>query len=429
MHSLPFNFLRPSEEVIAKMFDFRSLNRAKLPIFSTISFAAIFLLIIFADSFISNLSLHSVAFGTKRTPQQELQTHNKQKLKSTSTQKPLLLVKEEVEVSYGEVHNHLVPPFNVSREERIAWFKRKFPEFEIFESSRLTSQFDSRVREFFGHGCEIQFFMTWISPAKSFGRREFLAMESLFKAHPRGCLTILSKTMDSVSGYRILEPLLERGFRALAVTPDLSFLFKDTPAEAWFNDIKTGKRDPGEIPLAQNLSNLIRLAILYKYGGIYLDTDFIVLKDFSGMRNSIGAQSIDAYGNWTRLNNAVLVFDKNHPLLYKFIEEFASTFDGNRWGHNGPYLVSRVVERSLATKALYNFTILPPIAFYPVDWSRIPGFFVRPNTWTQTKWVEAKLLQLSGGATYGGVFSTVNLKLFVSNGRCLNVIHWSAYAR
>ena len=77
----------------------------------------------------------------------------------------------------------------------------------------------------------------------------------------------------------------------------------DTPALAWFDRIKSGEQNRGEIPLAQNLSNLIRLVILYKYGGVHLDTDFITLKDFSGLRNSIEAQSIDATGSWTRLNN------------------------------------------------------------------------------------------------------------------------------
>lgn len=60
---------------------------------------------------------------------------------------------------------------------------------------------------------------------------------------------------------------------------------KNTSAEYWFIDLKNGKKDPGKVSLAQNLSNLIRLAILYKYDGIYFDTDFIILKEFSILRN------------------------------------------------------------------------------------------------------------------------------------------------
>ncbi|PON43536.1 Alpha 1,4-glycosyltransferase domain containing protein [Parasponia andersonii] len=298
------------------------------------------------------------------------------------------------------INNPFVPPLNATEGERIAWLQRKLPKLDIFKSDRVTRQFHSRVLQFFDPGCDIRVFMTWISPAMSFGSREFLAVESLFKAHPNGCLMILSRTLDSVRGYRILKPLIDRRFKVQAVTPDLPFLFNDTPAETWLNDIKRGNKDPGEIPLAQNLSNLMRLAVLYKYGGVYLDTDFIVLKPLTRLRNSIGAQSVDvASKNWTRLNNAVLIFDMKHPLLWSFLEEFASTFDGNRWGHNGPYLVSRVVRRVETTPGL-NFIVLPPMAFYPVDWTKIGGLFERPKSEAQSRWVKAKLLQLSGD-TYG----------------------------
>ncbi|KAL3531710.1 hypothetical protein ACH5RR_005231 [Cinchona calisaya] len=290
--------------------------------------------------------------------------------------------------------------------------KEMLPDLDMFNSTGITRQFDARLTKFLdGEGaqsnnlgkCQVHFFMTWISPASSFGTREFVVMESIFKENHNACLIILTKTLDSPGGRRILKPLLELGYRVVALTPDLSSLFKNTPAEAWFNYLRTGKIDPGKVPLAQNLSNLIRLAVLYKYGGVYLDTDFIVLRDFSMLRNVIGAQSVDANGNWTRLNNAVLVFDKKHPLLYEFMQEFQLTFDGNSWGHNGPYLVSRVVYR-LATNTMtqdYNFTVLPPIAFYPVGWIGIDGFFKRPSNPVFSKWASAKLRQLNNGETYG----------------------------
>ncbi|KAJ7942550.1 Lactosylceramide 4-alpha-galactosyltransferase [Quillaja saponaria] len=378
--------------ICKRMLDYRLLNRAKLCVFSIIAFSAIIFLI-YADSLVFNKSKTSAAEETSEV----FQAHkSKARIRSAVIRVQLRSMKEEKDdkIDDGSDQIILVAPFNVTEEERVAWFRKKLPEFKIFKSNNLTRQFHGRVLEFFSHGCEAQFFMTWISPASSFGGREMLSLESLFKVHPQVCLMILSRTMDSKHGYRILKPLLDRGFKVHAVTPDLPFLFKGTPAEAWFHELRRGNKDPGEIPLSQNLSNLIRLAVLYKYGGIYLDTDFVVLKPFTGLRNSIGAQSMDMVSKkWTRLNNAVLVFDINHPLLFKFIEEFALTFDGNKWGHNGPYLVSRVVER-LGKRPGYNFTVLPPMAFYPVDWTRIGGLFKKPKSQGESRWVEAKLLQL-----------------------------------
>ena len=383
-----------------KMFHYQVLSRARFPLFFTLTlFGVAMIYIIYTD----NIIYDSFESGKNEIPK-FLEAHERAqgKLRSSIGNMKLQLrsMKEGIDEVEDENWKSLVPPFNVTEKQRISWFREKMPKSKVFMTNNLTQQFHSRVREFFRSGCEEHFFMTWIAPARSFGRRGFFSMESLFKAHPTGCLMILSRSLDSRSGYRILKPLVDRGFKVNAVTPDLAYLFKNTPAEAWFKEIKSGKKDPGEIPIAQNLSNLMRLAVLYKYGGVYLDTDFIVLKPFRGLKNLIGAQSMDMESkNWTRLNNAVLIFDVNHPLLLKFIEEFASTFDGNKWGHNGPYLVSRVVER-IRKKPGNNFTVLPPMAFYPVDWIRINRLFQKPANQGDSIWVQHKLLQLSG-ETYG----------------------------
>ncbi|KAK9159036.1 hypothetical protein Scep_005610 [Stephania cephalantha] len=272
----------------------------------------------------------------------------------------------------------LVCPTNMTAEERKAWMKKKVPEFGIFRSTALSQQFEQRAEKFFNGGCDGQFFMTWIAPVKSFRERDFIAMETLFDAHPNGCLMILSRSMDSKNGREILKPLIERGFKVTALTPDWSFLLKETHGEGWLAEIKEGRRDPGEIPLAQNLSNLLRLAVLYKYGGIYLDTDFIVLKKLTDLTNAIGAQSVDPIsGKWNRVNNAILIFDKKHPILKEFIARFSLNFDGNRWGFNGPHMLTTVIGK-LERRPDYNITILPMPAFYPVDWNKISVFFKKP---------------------------------------------------
>ncbi|KAG2262361.1 hypothetical protein Bca52824_069440 [Brassica carinata] len=272
---------------------------------------------------------------------------------------------------------------------------------EMFSGDNLSDKFQRKANEFTGDiGCEVKFVMTWISSADLFGKREVLAIESVFKSHPHGCLMILSATMDSPQGYTTLKPFLDRGYKVVAVTPDLPFLLKGTAGETWLEEIRSGRRDPGKIPLAQNLSNIMRLAYLYKYGGVYLDTDMILLKSFKGLNNMIGAQTLDpSYTNWTRLNNAVLIFDKNHPLLLKFIEEFAQTFNGNVWGYNGPYLVSRVAK-AVEGSSEYNFTVMRPSAFYPVNWIEIEKFFKVPKTEKESKWVNVKLLQMQS-RSYG----------------------------
>ncbi|KAK8563874.1 hypothetical protein V6N13_005905 [Hibiscus sabdariffa] len=386
----------------AKIFGCRLVNRAKSPL-SSIIFFLVLMFFMLVNTIISNTSLEPVA-STRKEDSQALQTLKVVgKTSSDVVLLPLpLTVSTQNKIIEVDNEHRDSPASSMSgkKEHGVGRFRRKLPEYGIFKSDDLTKKFHGRVLEFFNDGCEVHFFMTWFSTAESFGRRETMAVESVFKSHPNGCLMILSRTMDSVRGYRILKPLLDRGFKVAAVAPNFPFLVNNTPAEAWFNDMKSGKKDPGGIPLAQNLSNLMRLLVLHKYGGVYLDTDFMVLKSFKGLKNTIGAQSIDGVSkNWTRLNNAVLVFDMNHPLLFKFIEEFALTFDGNKWGHNGPYMVSRVVRR-VEGRAGYNFTILPPMAFYPVDWIKIGSLFKAPRDRAGSRWVDGKVQQLKG-KTYG----------------------------
>ncbi|XP_076927982.1 uncharacterized protein LOC143591756 [Bidens hawaiensis] len=379
---------------------------AGLRIFSALSVGAIFFTYIFTThTLTSNLSNHPLVLNNQTLI---IQQHHV-KLTSYRILKPAHAQQTHV---LRDDHNPLVPSIN------------HFIEFDILKSTAFTRTFKKRANEFFKAGCKVRFFMIWMSTSmRVFGDREFIAVDSLFKSNPNSCLMILSNTMDSGQGFQILKPLINRGCHVQAMTPDLDFLFKNTPAQSWLDNIKKGTRDPGKIPLAQNLSNLIRLAILYKYGGVYIDTDFVILKDFSSLRNSIGAQSAKRSGNWTRLNNAVLVFDKNHLLLYKFMEEFASTFDGNKWGYNGPYLVSRVVERE-ATNLKMNFTVLPPRAFYPVDWTRVGGFFTTPVNKVHRRWVEAKVYQLKKLAYGVHLWNKQSSKLRIEEGSIMGrLIH------
>lgn len=309
----------------------------------------------------------------------------------------------------------------MTAQKRRMWLKENWNKFQILQTDALSDQFLTRMNSFLcGHdptgssrtshkngeaslekqrhhwsedGCGVKsnpclqrFFFTWISPsASNFGVREQLAIESVFKWHPSACVVIFSRSLDTPEGRKLFKPFSSRGYRIMAVTPDHASLFYDTPAARWFRKLREGLQDPGEINLMQNLSNIMRLVALYKYGGIYLDTDMIVLKSFSNLRNTVGAQSMNLVnGKWTRLNNAVLVFDRNHTVVLKFIREFDRTFDGNKWGYNGPYLVSRVVKKLKNSEESHAVSVLSDSAFYPYNWMRIRSIFRAPANKTDT---------------------------------------------
>ncbi|KAK8607932.1 hypothetical protein V6N13_023376 [Hibiscus sabdariffa] len=364
------------------------------------SFLALFLLVLLACNgfsvFYINLPVPAKSSPEPANFLPEILPGDKTVTKLSSSSPVMYAVKEENPPLVSKTHTPLLQKPNVSMAARPKRHRSSHQQtLKTLHLEAKTKGFSSKIKGFFQNSnCKPRFFMTWISSLHSLGDRELLAIESVFKSHPKACLVIVSNTLDSKMGNIVLKPFFDKGFKLIAVSPDFDFVFKNTDAESWFNRLKKGNVDPGGVSLGQNLSNLLRLALLYKYGGVYIDTDVIVLKSFNHLRNAIGAQSINVQTkSWSRLNNAVLVFDKQHLLLFEFIREFALTFDGNKWGHNGPYLVSRVVER-VANRPGFNFTVMPPSAFYPVDWSRIRTLFRGPNDRDHSEWLHRKLEEI-----------------------------------
>ena len=114
-----------------KKFDYRLLScTAKNPIFSTISFAAIFFLI-YANSIVSNLSITTTFdFQTNEIIDPHETDHNNQEQpalefesSTLNTTAPLIPTQEKVvEEEDSETQGPLIPPDTVSKEERLVWF-------------------------------------------------------------------------------------------------------------------------------------------------------------------------------------------------------------------------------------------------------------------------------------------------------------------
>ncbi|XP_024993211.1 lactosylceramide 4-alpha-galactosyltransferase-like isoform X2 [Cynara cardunculus var. scolymus] len=332
-----------------------------------------------------SMSLNSVLHSMHDVQQEQQQKEQR-----------ISLVKEETPPVISNSHLPLLRKSHSLRLESEDFPSKKKRILELLTSMESSGglrqgDFRARVKEFFSKNetsCKVRFFMTWISSLDSFSDKEFHSIETLFNTHPKGCLLIVSNSMDSSKGNQILRPFLDKGFRVTAISPDLNYLLKNTEAESWFSRIIKGDIDAG----------------------------------FSKLKNSIGAQTLDLGSkNWSRLNNAVMVFDKMHPLVYKFIEEFSLTFNGNKWGHNGPYLVSRVVSR-LQGRPGYNFTILPPPAFYPVNWNRVRNLFRGPKNETDAKWLRGKLRQIRSQSYAVHLWNKQSRKLHIKEGSILRKI-------
>ena len=115
-------------------------------------------------------------------------------------------------------------------------------------------------------------------------------------------------------------------------------------------------------------SDVLRLQKLIEFGGIYLDTDVFVHRDFDDLlHNSVvmGQEGVDGeFG----LANAVILAEPNAPFLCRWLEEyrsFRSKGNDEFWSEH-----SVILPQKLAREYPEEITILPYTAFFWPLWSR-----------------------------------------------------------
>ncbi|XP_060665854.1 lactosylceramide 4-alpha-galactosyltransferase-like [Drosophila nasuta] len=105
--------------------------------------------------------------------------------------------------------------------------------------------------------------------------------------------------------------------------------------------------------LMNNISNLLRLLVLYRYGGLYLDMDMLVLRRFENESiNFLGAEPNFSVGNSVI---GLKPYGFGRKLAELFLLDFQRNYNGNIWAQNGPRSVSRVMSYVCNTN---NITVM-----------------------------------------------------------------------
>jgi len=113
---------------------------------------------------------------------------------------------------------------------------------------------------------------------------------------------------------------------------------------------------------AAGASNVIRLHVLRKYGGIYVDPDFIHLKSFDQIQNFDLLTAFVARQPDGCLCNACFGAEPNHPWINAMVDNYGDQrVRDAAWGCHimEPYLTPDV-------------TILPTDTLYPYNWNESP---------------------------------------------------------
>lgn len=166
-------------------------------------------------------------------------------------------------------------------------------------------------------------------------------------------------------------------------------VYENTPLYQWW----TSKRKLIEKSKFKihDLSDTIRIALIYKYGGFYSDLDNILIKNLEPLHN-LNAIACSSNGKNYKTNNAVFIFKKSNKFLYYVMEMLVKSYKINIWAYNGPNLIERSLKTYCKSNDIYkellftensefkklnstkisdacDMVLLNEKYFYPIHWS------------------------------------------------------------
>ncbi|KAG8580354.1 hypothetical protein GDO81_007264 [Engystomops pustulosus] len=184
------------------------------------------------------------------------------------------------------------------------------------------------------------------------------------------------------------EELVKKHFPTLTPQSNIYFfplkfeeLFNNTPLHSWFSKINTQQQSFW----THVSSDGCRLVLVWKYGGVYMDTDVISIR-------IIPKQDFLAAESATYSSNGVFGFTRGHDFTQKCMEDFVQNYNSKIWGQQGPLLLTRVAKRLYSVPHFSekedimcgNVTVFNPDRFYPVPcgewrkyyqvWDKLPTF-------------------------------------------------------
>ncbi|KAK0181144.1 hypothetical protein PV327_003451 [Microctonus hyperodae] len=156
---------------------------------------------------------------------------------------------------------------------------------------------------------------------------------------------------------------------------------KHTPIEEWWN--KTDVLKTSLWPTV-HISDILRLITIWKYGGIYFDTDVIVKSSFEEIGNFAGAEDSKLVAN------GIFGFEKTgigYSIIEACLQELIKDFRGDLWIHNGPRVLTVTLQKFCGTPdtnlmtydRCSGFTVFPTAVFYPIHWSNWRKYFQRDD--------------------------------------------------
>ncbi|XP_042857551.1 lactosylceramide 4-alpha-galactosyltransferase-like isoform X2 [Penaeus japonicus] len=213
--------------------------------------------------------------------------------------------------------------------------------------------------------------------------RVWCAVESWSRQNPSSQVwyVMTSLTVNDTDG--LVSRLQEEYKNLRIVGADVEKIFKGTGLNNLFSSRKwiiKAKWPPVK------LSDMLRVALVWRWGGFYTDTDTVCIKDVSPLRNIISFSD----SKLNKISNGAFQFQQHHKFLELLMDVQTKSFAPGSWGSLGPAAVTAVAKRMCNTT---DFRKLPGDKNEPLvcgDLSLLPQKYLLPLPWTEYSRLFAK---------------------------------------
>jgi mannosyltransferase OCH1-like enzyme len=127
--------------------------------------------------------------------------------------------------------------------------------------------------------------------------------------------------------------------------------------------------DSFSIKYVQYESDIIRMNILYEYGGIYLDNDIYLVNNIDSLLESTYSVYISKETE-ENIINCVLISEPNNEFIKIWLDNFSMGFRMNNWGWHIRNLPKILLEKYPYYINKYNIKLLDNIVFCPIHWTQ-----------------------------------------------------------
>ncbi|CAG9864879.1 unnamed protein product [Phyllotreta striolata] len=203
--------------------------------------------------------------------------------------------------------------------------------------------------------------------------RQACAVESAARFNPNFEIYLLYSSpgmikFDGDESDKILQNLLTYP-NVYIMHLDYEKYTKGTPVERLY----ASGRIEGSMHAISHSSDVLRYLTMWKYGGVYLDLDVVMLKSVEDLRNFAAIESEEVVAS------GALGFDPSgdaHDMVEKCLNDLNDNFNGEIWGYNGPGVITRLLRNLCGTNKTDEmsvndcggFHVLETESFYPISW-------------------------------------------------------------